>query len=307
LEALKDEVEVSIKKLNEILYSADSEILTMVNHNGIAFKGFGEKAEEIRDALHLGINLEQEIGKVVNSFYKRIEESKHPESQEEIRIHEQAENDYFQSSGIQRRVVEFFQLVDEKLAQLKDRILFSSTKLTELQDNFMYQTSFKINIKRFLTYTLSRSNYSKDGPILPTWFPKKSIPHAFSKFTVVPYYEFLSPVQNRVITPPRNDNYRKKEKERIDQELQRQENTVKWVNQFKQVLAEKKELDFTPHFYNILKVEEDIEIPLQVGFELFQFAHKVSSDYTIHIDKVLLKEFSKQNIVTWKMKISPKA
>jgi len=304
LEALRDEVEHSIRKLNAVLYSTDSETLTTVNEFGVAFKSFGEKAEEIRDALRLGINLEQEIGKVVNFFYQRIEQSKHPESREEMQTHEIAENDYFLSSGIQRKVIDFFQLVDEKLAQVKDRILFSSTKLTELQDNFKYQTTFKINIKRFLTYTLEQGTYSKEGPTLPPSFPKKVIPYGFSKFIVVPYYEFLSSVQNKVITPSRNDKYRKKEKEKIELELQRQENTVKWVKKYKQLLATNRKLDFTPHFYSIWEAEQDIEVPLHVAFELFQFANK--SEYQIKIDKVILKEFSKQSVITWKMKISLK-
>ena len=190
---------------------------------------------------------------------------------------------------------------------LKNRILFSSTKLTELQDNFRYQTDFKINIKNFLSFLLAEMKHSKDGPILPKYFPKRSIPIGFSKFIVVKYYEFFSPTRNRIIAPLRNQKYREKEKAKIDLELMRQENTVKWVSKYKQKLITDRQLNFTPLFYEILNHEKDVEIPLQVGFELFQFANSLGNNYEIKVDRVLLKEYLNQNIVTWRMRILTKS
>lgn len=306
LEALKDDVDVSIKKINQVLYTPDQEILRTVSEFQIAFKGFGEKAEEIRDAIRLGVSVEQEINKIVKGFYLKIEVAKHPESEEELANYVKLEKDYHRSSNIQIKVNEFFGVVDGKLGQLKDRILFSSTKLTELHDNFKYQSRFKINLKRFLGFTLEQCIYTKDGPTLPKEFPRKLLLAAFEKFNIVPFYDFQSTARNRLISAPRDEKYLKQEKLKIDKELERLERTLRWVNKLKQQLKDTHELDFTPHFYEILKTEGDIEISMHVGYEIFQFANGSKSKYLVRIDKEILEEFKNQPIATWKMKINRK-
>ncbi len=307
LEALKDDVDKSIRSLNDALYSPHSELLGTVHKFVVAFQSFGEKAEEIRDTLRLSVKLGSQIDVIVSTFYQTVEKCKHPQNEEEQRNYEKAEGEFLIASQIQKQVSDFFSVVDEKLAQLKDRILFSSTKLTELQDNFRYQTDFKINIKNFLVFLLSETKYSKDGLSLPHSFPKKSIPVGFARFVIVKYYEFFSPVKNRIITPARNQKYKSKEKAKIDLELLRQENTVKWVSKYKRKLIADRLLDFTPIFYEILREEKDVEIPLQVGFELFQFANSSNKKYEIKVDRSLLKEYKNESIVTWRMKILMKS
>ena len=114
LEALKDDVDQSIRSLNDTLYSPNSELLQTVNKFVIAFKGFGEKAEEIRDTLRLSVKLASQIDTIVGVFYQTVEKFKHPQNEEEQKSYEKAEGEFLIASTIQKNVSDFFSLVDEK-------------------------------------------------------------------------------------------------------------------------------------------------------------------------------------------------
>lgn len=302
LEALKDEVNSSIQQLNTILNEDFESAAEVADRFSMVFKGIGEKSEEIEDTLRLGNALLQEVNKVTDSFYKKVEEFKHPETETEQAEFDSLQSSYDAAVKIKSAVADFFQLVDERLEHLTGKALFASTQLKNLQDNFRNQSRIRINIKRLLEFTLNEASYSKDGPILPEAFPRKEIPHESFRFIEVPYYDSFGIRQNHIVPPHVDIEYAKREGLRVKKELFRQEQTAKLVRQYKGLLQEKKVLDFTKHFHQILTTENDPEIAMNVGFELFQYANS-NPKYEIEIRKNFPTANETLQILTWKMKI----
>lgn len=301
LEALKDDTNASILELKGILLLDEASVTELVNKFSDIFKDLGRKAEEIKDTLLLGNNLNQEIQKVVDFFYKKIE-AIHPRTEDELKAFAALTEDYKRTEAISLEIREFFGVINEKLAELNDRTLFASGKLNELQDNFRYQSRFKVNIRRLLELVLAESQQVGKELILPEYFPRYEIPYHPLKMTEVPYIESFLPSVNMVKRRTVNIQYEQHERARIIRELDHQATTARWVKKYKELLATEQEIDFTKHFYEIMETEQDIEVPLQVGFELIQFANQ-SPEYGIRVQRILLQEAIQKAIVTWNMKI----
>lgn len=305
LDALKDEVNASINELNSILNQDFVKAIEIAERFTTVFNRIGEKTEEIKDTLRLENVLDQEIQVVVDMYYKRLESYKHPESETEKQEFNSIKNEYEEALLIKKSVSDFFLRVDERLAQLTEKALFASSQLKNLQNNFRNHSRFRIHLKRFLEFTLKEAAFTKDGPTLPEKFPSKSVPHEEFKFIHVPYYDSFITQQNEVIPAVIDDVYAKQENLKVERELLRQENSARLVKKYKNIIREQKELDFTDHFYKILRDEKDAEIALNVGFELFQFANS-HPYYKVGIRKELPTEGNLENIWTWKMKILQK-
>ena len=302
LEALKDKVSSSIKELNRILYFNTENLVAQVEVFSAIFIELGGKADEITLTLQLGSNLEQEIKKTVDFFYGKIHNYKNPTNVQERKELEELKNDFEKASYIQKEVVVFFKVIDEKLGQVREKISYASTKLKELPEIFRYQSQFKINIRRFLEYILTKGHYSKKEPFLHRYFPLKIIPFENFKFINIPYIDFTIKPLNKVIEFYIDKKHEEKERMKIEQTLMRQGKIAKLVMHYKQILVEKKELDFTVHFYKILEEENNLEVPIQVGYELFQFASR-SQEYEVKINQNLLNEIKSKHIITWQMDI----
>lgn len=302
LEAFKDEVTASINKLNNILYSDTLSGLEMAKGFSEIFTGFGEKSNEIKEALLLGTHIQAEIKKVVDMYYKRIEKSKHPQTPAEEERYAALLSDYEQSIKIQQAVSNSFQMIDMRLAQIREKIVFASSKLKELQENFRNQSQFKLNFKRLLQYVLSNSMCIEGEIILPASFPKKKIPFHSFKYIAVTKYDFAVEAKNNVYTPTVDDEYEKNERIKIGIELYRQEVTAKWVKQLKAEMLEFEGMNITEKFYELLDKEKDIEIPLSVSFELLQFARN-NGGFKLNIKRELAESPTNKEIVTWKTSV----
>ncbi len=302
LEALKDEVNASIQKLNEILTDDRDNATEIVENFTTIFNQITAKSEEIRDTLLLGATLEQEVEKVVTTLYERIDALGIPQNEEEQKEREERIKEYDEAQRIKDSVIDFFQSIDDRLAMLTSKALYASTQLQSLQNNFRNQSKFRLNVKKLLRFTLEQAQYSKDGMLLPQAFPRKKIPVETFQFVHVPYYESFGTTPNYVITPQQNEEYAQREKAKVLVELNKQENTARLVGKYKILLAEVKELDFTDHFYQILASENDPEIAMNVGFELFQYANS-HPEYKLSIRRELPTENMQKEILTWNMKI----
>ncbi len=302
LEALKDEAESAIQKMNKILYAETLTGMELVMQFTDIFKGFGEKADQITDTLQLGSSLELEVKKVVDYFYSKIDEVKHPENAKEEEEYRKLMKDFYDADRIQDEVTSFFTLVDMRLGQIREKIVFANSKLKELQDNFRYQSQYKINFKRLLQLVLERSSYSKDGPVLPKGFPLKILPFENYNFFYAPKYDFNTTNVNPVYEVEFDTQYEQAERAKIDKELDRQAVVVRLVEQCKELLEQEKELNITQQFYKILNSERDIELSLQVGFELIQYA-STNKNYAINVKQELPDDFQNNEVIIWKMNI----
>lgn len=304
LEALKDDVNQSIKDLNLLLYNESEDILETISEFTEIFKGLNEKTEEIRDTLRLGNNLEREINAVVNYFYERAD-SFQPGSQVTGTDYLQAMEDYRKSESIQREVRNFFLVIDSKIGQLREKIIFASNKLNDLQHNFRYQSNYKLNIKRFLDFVLSEAGYSKDGPVMPAGFPVKSIPSEKFKYTIVHYLEVFFPIRKMVQQLPLDREYQHAERKKIEKEITRQQRIAALVSHYKQKLQQAKEMDFTKEFHAMLEQDGDVEVAINVSYEMVIFAHN-SKEFKLIIDPGLLASSGATNIQSWQTNIIQK-
>ncbi|WP_298533056.1 hypothetical protein [uncultured Algibacter sp.] len=304
LEALKDVVNSSISRLNDLLKNESEDLLTITKEFTLIFDEIGLKSEEIKYTLRLGNTLNIEIEKVVDLFYKEIDEFKHPENSIEQEKFEKLNDDYKKALHIKTEVTDFFYDVDYRLKQLMDKSLYANGQLTNLQNSFRNQSRIRINLKKLLKFTLEQASYSNKHIItLPKSFPIKSIPVERFKFIEVPYYHTYGIQRNEILPAHYDNEYARSEREKVEKDLFRQENAAKLLREYKSILEEEKELNFTEHFYKILESENDSEIALSVGFDLFQFANR-NPRYQIEITKDLPEAYSKQKILVWNMKIN---
>lgn len=303
LEALKDVVKTSINRLNNLLKAESEDLVAITKEFAVVFDEISAKSEEIKYTLRLGNKLNIEIEKVTEFFYSKIEVYKHPENEEERLEFERLNKDYSEAVKIKNNVVDFFNNVDYRLKQLMDRSMYANNQLTNLQNNFRNQSRVRINLKRLLKFTLEQASYSKSDMVkLPELFPKKVLPIERFKFIEVPYYDSFGIKKNEIIPALYDKEHARKEQDKVQRDLQRQENAARLFREYKALLEKEKKLDFTEHFYKILEKENDSEIALSVGFELFQYANR-NPRYEIDIQQELSEVSESQDILIWKMKI----
>jgi hypothetical protein len=306
IESLQDNVRSALNDLNQILFAENEQSALEMAHNfTTTFHILGEKADEIRDTLTLDFSLKQEIQSVVNTFYTRLEDPYSTSGEVVYGGYANLEDAYQRSIEIQKGVNEFFKVVNEKLERIRNQIIFASSKLNELQEHFKYQSRFKVNLRKMLTLLLEEGRYAKDDFTLPDAFPLKSIPYKAFKFVEVLHYSSFTKASNTVIELVQEVEHRHREKLRMESVLANQEKITEWVEHYQRLLHQEKALDFKEHFYRIFEVEGDIDIALQVGFELFQFVTR-EEQFVIDVSKPLSGQIDKQEVITWNMKIRQK-
>jgi len=305
LEELKMQVQQSVQNLNNLLYSADKTAQKIVTDFSIIFTDLGDKADEIKDTLRLGNTLQQQVDLVVLKFYETITALPHPVTPEEIALFSEYQYGYIRATEIQQEIQDFFDIIDAKLAQLRERIQYATTKLNELQHLFRYKSQFKINIRRLLEYMLSIAKSDKGNLVLPADFPQKGIPEERFKLTVMPDIEAKDIEQNLVIENPQDYDYHQAEIEHIEYELTRQQRTAILVENYLSRLQTDGKIEFTDEFYSIIEQENDEEIALQVSYELIQFAH-LSDQYQVDITPLIKDIFINEPIKTWNITLKEK-
>jgi hypothetical protein len=298
LEELKADVNESVQRLNKLLYSPDMTGRQMVADFSVIFTDLGAKADEIRDTLRLGNTLQLEVEQVVSAFYEQTQEFRHPSTADETAAFEQLLLAYSRASDIAREIQDFFEAVDGKLGQLRERIQYASTKLNELQDIFRYRSQFKINLKRLLEITLTAAVPEKNELNLPLYFSRRGLPVERFRLTAMPDLEREYADRNLVIETPEDPDYHRLEVAKVEQDLFRQQRTAVLLAEYKQRLQEEGGLDFTREFYHILDQEQDEEVAIQVGHELIQYAHD-HPQYQVDILPDISDLYKTKPIITW--------
>lgn len=301
LASLQDELDKAIERLNTILYSDELSALEMAKEFAEVFQKLGEKREQISDALFYKDHVVLQIKTIVGDFYHKIETANHHQTDEERSAFEQLKEDWKRSQFIEQEVNRFFNSVDKSLERIGEQINFSSTKLSELQENFKAKSRFKINLRKMLEMTLKESSYGRESLVLPEWLPKKQLPFEEVKLFSVPYYDFELPYQNEALEAPIDTDYENKERERVEQELGRQERIAYWLESLSKELELKGELYWPDRFFEIMEAEQDAETALQVGFELIQ---QVQTHPDTHIDfSNTVAERNQNDFSLWQMTI----
>ena len=117
--------------------------------------------------------------------------------------------------------------------------------------------------------------------------------------------EEFFPKKVMVTTTVIDTEYQKSENAKIEKDIARQERIVELVSYYKELLALDKQMDFTEKFYLILEQHKDVEIALNVSYELLLFAHH-SKEYKVNIDQNLLMNSKDKKIYSWQTDIAKK-
>lgn len=298
LEELKNQVTQAISRLNKLLYSADIDPIAVVSEFSVVFSDLAEKADEIRDTLRLGNNLQYEIDLVVTYFYEKTQEYGNPITETEKAEFNELHYAFSRASDIKEEILSFFNIIDNKLGQLRERIQYASTKLNELQDYLRYQSQFRHNLRRLFEYIMEHSNVQKSELIFPEHFSKKYIVQEKFRLSIMPDFDNNPSQNNLIIQIPEDKEYHQSELILIEAELTRQQRTAILVDELKNTLENNEVVDLTKEFYDILEHENDEETAIQVVYEIVQYAHE-SKQFQLLIDRKVKKQYDNKPIITW--------
>lgn len=289
LGALEDELRKAYSELNTILQKDEENATDLVKQFAIVFRQFGERAEDITEAI---ISKDQFLGDlrdVVDQFYSRIQEG----SDQTL--------DWGKARDIYSDLQEFFQTVDNKVRLIRRQINHASEKLTELQEQFSSRADFRLKIKKLHRLILENASYAERGVLLNENFPLKKLIDESPSLFFPKYYEFGDPEPNLLITIQPDEDYEREEKQKIDHEIARQELINSLVQKSKSLLAEQGQLSINELMENVIQEESDLSIAYQVVSQVIAYASE-SKDVNVDVERKLLS-IENQNIALWKTKI----
>lgn len=299
LEGLEDELREAYITLNELLDSNVQEAVALVKAFALTFRKFGERAEDITEAVRSKDKFLKDLQMVVDQFYAEIDQTK-------LLADEAAKNktveDWKRSREIYKDMEAFFSTVDDKINASRRQIYNASEKLSELQEYFSTRAHYRLQIQKLLGYVLQTATYSENGIVLEDNFPLKSLVYEQEKMLYLKHHEFTKQKTNILIVIPPDEAYEREERSKIEKEINRQQTINEWVNKTKKLLVEQKHVALDELMNNILTEEQDLSIAYGVASEVIALVSE-NSDINIEIEQQLIT--TQQNeLALWKTKIT---
>jgi len=301
LETLEDELENSYKNLGDILDSEAYSATEMVKRFVLVFRNFGERAEDIANAIASKDRFIRSLREQVDSFYERVASFKNPETVEEQDHLETLKTDWSRAAVIYHDIEVFFDTVDYKIGNIRRQIHRASEKLSELHENFSSRSHFRMQIKRLYRLALETTSYKETDTVFDNGFPVKGIVYEKVRLTYPEYYDYGVKRSNVIEEREVDEEYLRSERREIEFEIKQQEIINYWVAESKRMLDERSELVVGELMELILLKENDLTVAYHVAIELAQFAAE-GDDYLLDI---LTKAYQIKNtdFVTWKMSL----
>lgn len=298
LEALEDELREAYKELNDILRKEDEQSATsLVREFTVVFRKFGEKAEDITEAI---ISKDQFLGNllnVVDHFYRKMED----DGKFNTDNVQKSKSDWEKAQEMYTDIREFFTSVDSKVYIIRRQINYASEKLTELQEQFSARAFFRLQIKKLHRTVLESSQYTTEGTKFSNNFPLKQVVYEPVRILYPRYYEFESPKPNVIINIEVDETYERNEKQKIAKEINRQQIINQWVDKAKDILESKGQLSIDELMNSIVDKEKDLSIAYQVASSMTAYTSE-NSDVFIDVEQKIIS-LSQQNLSLWKTKI----
>jgi hypothetical protein len=298
LEGLEDELREAYKTLNDLLGNDAHEAVELVKSFALTFRKFGERAEDITDAMRSKDKFLKDLQVVVDDFYGAINNAKFSDNES---ANSKLVNDWERSRDIYDDIKEFFIGVDRKINAARRQIYNASEKLSELQEYFSTRANYRLQIQKLLGFLLQASSYSEDGIVFRNDFPLKPLVYEQEKMLYLRHYEFANKKPNAVIVVPPDEDYEQEERYKIEKEINRQQIINDWVNKAKEQLTVKKQILLDELMNTILKEEQDLSIAYGVASEMIAFVSEVPNiqiDITQELTKLQQNDFA-----LWKTKI----
>lgn len=298
LEALEDELREAYKELNDILRKEDEQSATsLVREFTVVFRKFGEKAEDITEAI---ISKDQFLGNllnVVDHFYRNMEN----DGKYNTDNVQKSKNDWEKAQEIYTDIREFFNSVDRKVYIIRRQINHASEKLTELQEQFSARAFFRLQIKKLHRTVLESCQYTTEGVKFSNNFPLKQLIYEPVRMLYPRYYEFEPPKPNIILNVEVDETYERNEKQKIIKEINRQQIINQWVDKAKDILENKSQLDIDEFMNSIMDEEKDLSIAYQVASRMTAYTSE-NNDIFIDVEQKIIS-ISQQNLFLWKTKI----
>ncbi len=298
LEALEDELREAYKELNDILRKEDQQSATsLVREFTIVFRKFGERAEDITEAI---ISKDQFLGNllnVVDCFYRNMEY----DGKFNTNNVQKSKSDWEKAQEIYTDIREFFNSVDRKVYIIRRQINHASEKLTELQEQFSARAFFRLQIKKLHRTVLESSQYTAEGVKFSNNFPLKQLVYEPVRMLYPKYFEFEQPKHNLIINIEVDEIYECNEKKKIAKEINRQQIINQWVDKAKDILENKGQLSIDELMNCIMDDEKDLSIAYQVASRMIAYTSE-NSNVLIDIEQKIIS-LSQQNLFLWKTKI----
>jgi len=298
LEALEDELREAYKELNDILRKEDEQSATsLVREFTIVFRKFGERAEDITEAI---ISKDQFLGSLINvvdHFYRKMED----DGKFDRDNVQKSKSDWEKAQEIYTDIREFFNSVDRKVYIIRRQINHASEKLTELQEQFSARAFFRLQIKKLHRTVLESSQYTADGVMSNNNFPLKQLVYEPVRMLYPRYYEFELPKPNIIVNVEVDETYERNEKQKIVKEINRQQIINQWVDKAKDILENKGQLSIDELMNSIVDEEKDLSIAYQVASRMTAYTSE-SNDVFIDVEQKIIS-LSQHNLSLWKTKI----
>lgn len=298
LDALEDELREAYKELNDILRKEDEQSATsIVREFTVVFRKFGERAEDITEAIIFKDQFLGNLLNVVDHFYKKMEDDGKfdPDNVQKSKI------DWEIAQEIYTDIRVFFNSVDRKVHIIRRQINQASEKLTELQEHFSSRSFFRLQIKKLHRVVLEISQYTSDGVKFRSHFPLKQLVYEPVRMLHPRYYEFEPPKPNIIVNVKVDETYELTENQKIAKEINRQQIINQWVGKAKDILESKGQLAVDELMNNIIEEEKDQTIAYQVASRMTAYTSE-NSNVLIDVKKEIIS-LSQQNLSLWKTKI----
>ncbi|HMU05476.1 MAG TPA: hypothetical protein PJ990_17705, partial [Saprospiraceae bacterium] len=211
LEALEDELRGAYKELNDILRKEDEQSATsLVRQFTVVFRKFGERAEDITEAIISKDKFLGDLQSVVDHFYRKMED----DGKFDTNNVQKSKNDWEKAQEIYTDIREFFNSVDRKVHIIRRQINHASEKLTELQEQFSARAFFRLQLKKLHRTILESSQYTTEGIRFSNNFPLKQVVYEPVRMLYPKYYEFEPPKPNIIVNIKVDETYERNEKQK---------------------------------------------------------------------------------------------
>lgn len=298
LESLEDELREAYKELNDILRKEDEQSATvLVREFTIVFRKFGERAEDITEAIISKDKFLGDLLNVVDQFYRKMED----DGKFDTDNVQKSKRDWEKAQEIYADIREFFNSVDRKVHIIRRQINHASEKLTELQEQFSSRAFFRLQIKKLHRKVLEISKYTAEGVSFSNNFPLKQLVNDSVRMLYPRYYEFKQPKPNIIVNVEVDETYERNEKQKIAKEINRQQIINQWVDKAKDILESKGQLTIDELMNSIVDEEKDLSIAYQVASRMTAYTSE-HSNVLIDVEQKITS-LTQQNLSLWKTRI----
>ncbi len=298
LEALEDELREAYKELNDILRKEDEQSATsLVRQFTVVFRKFGERAEDITEAIISKDKFLSNLQNVIDDFYRKMEDDGRFDTDNV----QKSKGEWEKSREIYTDIRAFFNSVDHKVHIIRRQINHASEKLTELQEQFSARAFFRLQIKKLHRTVLESSEYTADGIRFSNNFPLKQLVYEPVRMLYPRHYEFEPPKPNIIVNVEVDETYEQEEKQKIAKEINRQQVINQWVDKAKDILENKGQLSVDELMNSIVDEEKDLSIAYQVASRITAYTSE-NDEVFIDVEQKVIS-LTQQTLSLWKTKI----